>query len=430
MSLRDRLREVIKSPGVAAVETSGTAPASHHTDGRALQTFETSLGGAWRESANGASFVVTRRFDAAASYGGCRVGQLAERLRRASPAASLLAAKPTPPFLFFDLETTGLSGGAGTFAFIVGTGWFDARDGFVIEQHLLVDFDRERSMLQLVAQTLGRFGALVTFNGKSFDAPVLDTRYSFHRLPAPWGALPHVDVLHPSRRFWGGSDEDGCTLIALERQLLGAQRVGDVPGFEIPARYFRFIRSGDPQPLLAVLEHNRLDLLSLAGVTARLLHLVEGGVGQAVDAREVVALGRVYQRAGDDARAEEAFRHAVEGDGAKRRAGVDPLIRVEALRALALAARRRRAYQEAAARWRQLLETAQCPSNIVQEAIEALAIHHEHRIRDLTAARKFAERSLEMGWKTTRGDAARHRLARIERKLISEQRPLLASLPL
>jgi hypothetical protein len=202
-----------------------------------------------------------------------------------------------------------------------------------------------------------------------------------------------------------------CSLVALERQILGARRVGDVPGFEIPARYFQFIRSGDARPLAAVLEHNRLDLLSLAGLTARLLQLVHGGPGVARDAREMLALGRVYARSGLDARARDAFQNAAE------RSSSSGPIRIESLRALALAWRRARQFDEAATCWRSLLDAPACPRHLAREATEALAIHHEHRLRDLTAARTFALRSLATALPAANQAAGRHRLARIERKL-------------
>ncbi|MBI4485305.1 MAG: ribonuclease H-like domain-containing protein [Acidobacteria bacterium] len=327
-----------------------------------------------------------------------------------------------PPFVFVDLETTGLSGGAGTHAFLVGCGWCEPDGSFVTRQFMLTRFADERLLLAAVSAEFARAGAIVSFNGKSFDAPVLETRYLFHRLQWPGGRLPHLDVLHPARRFWGPSTGSGrpervegrddqesssCSLAALERQVLGARRVGDVPGFEIPARYFQFVRSGDPRPLVAVFEHNRLDLLSLAGLTARLLQLVRCGPEAARNARETLALGRVYARAGLDGRARDAFERAV------ARASGGP-IRVEALRALALAWRRIRQYDEAASCWRALLDLS-CPPHIAREATEALAIHHEHRVRDLATAKAFALKSLMAGMQTSA--ALQHRLARLERKM-------------
>ena len=176
--------------------------------------------------------------------------------------------------------------------------------------------------------------------------------------------------------------------------------MGDVPGFEIPARYFQFVRSGDARPLAAVLEHNRLDLLTLAALTATLTDLARRGHGAARDAREALALGRVYARAAreeaigtSDAAREEfderacaALQHAV---GLTARMLVSD-VRIDALRMLAMAHRRRRRYAEAAACWRQLLDVRGCPPQVLREATEALAIHHEHRERDLAAAKAFA----------------------------------------
>jgi uncharacterized protein YprB with RNaseH-like and TPR domain len=348
----------------------------------------------------------------------------------AAPLVSVAAARA--PFLFFDLETTGLNGGAGTRAFLVGCGWFDEDGSFATEQHLLIEYASERAMLGAVARQLSEAGALVSFNGKSFDAPVLETRYLFHRLTPPCAPLPHVDVLHPARRFWGRDDDVGCSLVSLEQQVLGARRTGDVPGFEIPARYFQFIRTGDARPLAAVIEHNRLDLLSLAGLTSRLLHLIDkGGRGEAMDGnltvREALALGRVYTRSGLDTRAEAAFEFAARSPS--------PAIRLEALRGLALVARRARRFADAADRWRAVLAVPGCPPALAREAAEALAIHHEHRARDLATAKLFALKTLEMESvpsatrRTAAGDAVRHRLARIERKLVSERRTLFASSP-
>ncbi|HUR32996.1 MAG TPA: ribonuclease H-like domain-containing protein [Vicinamibacterales bacterium] len=452
--LRDRLRGIVRPLGsgaASALPPPLDAPRAAGADGAdrpkpgarardANGALERVLGGEWRTRGDHArSFVVGRRFEPDILYGRARVGDLAASLDRSQRGAHLLCGGPAGvPFVFFDLETTGLSGGAGTHAFLVGCAWFEASGAFVVEQHLMTDYGGERSMLNHVAVDLAKAGALVTFNGKSFDAPVIDTRYLFHRLAPPCVHLPHLDVLHPARRFWGGEPALGCSLIALEQQLLGAQRIGDVPGFEIPARYFQFVRTGDAQPLADVFEHNRLDLLSLAALTARLLLLVSEGADAAADEREALALGKVYERAGDAVRAGQAFERAVVlatgaiERGARRRAAAEWSwtphgIRVEALRALALGARRSRRYADAAVRWRQLLDLPGCPLPIRREATEALAIHHEHRERDLAAARLFALKSLEAGTEAAWGDAVRHRLARLDRKMGVSERSLFPS---
>jgi len=192
-----------------------------------------------------------------------------------------------------------------------------------------------------VAAEITRAGALVSFNGKSFDAPVLETRYLFHRLPWAGGGVPHIDALHPARRFWPGD----CSLGSLERQLLETRRVGDVSGFEIPARYFQYIRDGNPRPLAPVLEHNRLDLLTLAALTARLLHLARGGAASARDGREAYALGLMYARAALEHQARDCFTRAVTMCSAP--AGAFDSVRIDGLRALALGWRRARQWDEA-----------------------------------------------------------------------------------
>jgi len=270
-------------------------------------------------------------------------------------------------------------------------------------------------MLDAVADALAGAGALVSFNGKSFDAPMLETRYLFHRVAWTGSDQPHVDVLHPARRFWKRDVEQAeCSLVTLERQILGMRRRGDVPSFEIPRRYFEFVRSGDARALSPVLEHNRLDLISLAALAARLFHVARHGPDAVRDAREALALGHVYLRAGLDARASDAYRRAVEMTD---RGIVSQVIRIESLRALAMSYRRQRLHADAAACWRRLMDAPGCPPRVAREASEALAVHHEHRDRDLAAARMFALKGLEIEQTPRWATASRYRLARLDRKL-------------
>jgi uncharacterized protein YprB with RNaseH-like and TPR domain len=434
-SLSDRLRGIVR-PGPQPAPD----PVSVHEPPQArFDPIEQVLGGGWQAHSGSHCFIVERREPADSRHGSVRVGDLAERLTGAADHAPLLAAGAPArlPFVFFDLETTGLSGGAGTLAFLVGCGWFDDDGAFVTRQYVLARAGDERPMLQVLADRFATAGALISFNGKSFDAPLLESRFLFHRLDWLAARLPHVDILHPARRFWraesSGGDVSSCSLLALERQVLGAVRHDDVAGYEVPARYFQFVRSGDARVLSAVLEHNRLDLLSLAGLTAQLLGLVFNGAMGASSAREALALGRVYEQAGLVAKAGPAWERALAlapMAGAARGLARDrPVvgysvvnpellaIRVEALRALARGARRERRYLAAAAYWQEVVDTPGCPSGAAREAAEALAIHHEHRVRDLESARGFALRTLDHSAARARNDAVRYRLARLERKL-------------
>jgi hypothetical protein len=444
-SLADRIRGIVTpSPVAQASRHAAPATAVVAADARVgppgAGQLEQILGGEWRDADGRSCFVVERRWDPSAQHGRARIGDLAEGLDDVRGDAALFAggAPARAPFVFFDLETTGLSGGAGTLAFLAGCGWFDADGAFRTRQFLLTRYADERPLLDIVSSELARAGALVTFNGKSFDAPLLETRHLFHRVEWIGAGLPHVDVLHHARQFWKsdvarpfqGRDRgaespaprgEGCSLIALERQIVGVRRAGDVPGFEIPERYFQFVRSGDARPLAPVLEHNRLDLITLAALTARLMHLSRVGPDAARDAREALALGRVYVRGGLDTRACDAFRRAV--DMSDRSTADEPaaLIRIASLRSLAIALRRARKYVDAALCWRRLLDVPGCSPHAAREATEALAIHHEHRERDLAAAKTFALRSLETGNGPTWTSAARYRLARLERKMACEE---------
>jgi uncharacterized protein len=244
--------------------------------------------------------------------------------------------------------------------------------------------------------------------------------------------VPHFDMLHPARRLWraraGGADPEagGCRLATLERTLLKMTRVGDVGGFEIPGRFFQFLRSGDPRPLEPVLEHNRLDLVSLAAVMSKGLQLARDGDSACRDCGEALALGRVYERAAADDRLPSRSTTATRAEACYRRAAESSAadVRGEALYRLALRHRRERRFAEAAVLWREVIELTEPRAvrriaglaELRRFAVEALAIHREHRERDLTSARELALFALEES-DGRRADGIRHRLARLNKKL-------------
>ena len=324
--------------------------------------------------------------------------------------------------VFFDLETTGLSGGAGTLAFLAGCGWFEG-EAFRVRQFLLSSPAAERAMLDALAGIFDEASLLVTFNGRSFDVPLMESRWAFHRTAAASDEVPHFDMLPPSRRLWGLREDavEGCRLASLERSILGFHRVGDVPGFEIPARYFHFLRTGNGAAVSGVLEHNRHDLLSLAGVMAYALGLVEEGPEACRQACEQLALGRLYEQAGEPERALGAYELAA--------AGGEGDVRLHAVSRRASMLSRAGRHGEAADAWQAVLDHARrygAPVSVERRAVEALAIHHEHRARDLAAARRYAERLNRQASGRARLDAA-HRLGRIERKMGGREKGLLPS---
>jgi uncharacterized protein YprB with RNaseH-like and TPR domain len=382
------------------------------------------LGGRPIHTNFGPCVVIDRRYESDRRHGSMPIGECelpdGEGLKLLDPSLSTRPARRT---VFIDLETTGLSGGAGTVAFLVGCGYFDF-GAFQVRQFLLTSFAAERALLAAVADFFADADRIVTYNGKTFDVPVMETRWMFHRLAMPLDGVPHFDMLHPARRLWSarpgsiGLDEGGCRLSTLERLLFDVIRVGEVAGFEIPSRFFRFLRSGDPRPLEPVLEHNRIDLVSLAAVTAHAARLAQQGADACRNAAEALALGRLYDRAGSFDRAESCYVRASLADSLE--------LRGEALYRLGLRRRRDRRFREASECWRSLLELTESRAvrrhktmmALREFAAEALAIHHEHRVRDLGTARELALFALNEGGENgPRADGLRHRLARLNRKI-------------
>lgn len=417
-SLTDRLRGVIR-PGVSGEPR----PRPVDAGARASDVAEL-LDGEWNGSGSRRFLVVERRYSPCHRHGSVSVAD-GMPPQEGWPRLALLGGAPRGNMMFLDLETTGLAGGAGTCAFLVGCGWFD-NGGFTIRQFFLSSFDAERDVLDAVNSVAERATTVVTFNGKSFDLPLIETRCALHRMDALLAARPHVDMLHPARRLWR-RDEDaggipgavpGCRLGSLEHWLLGHEREADVAGFEIPARYFRYVHTGDAAPLDAVFEHNRRDLLSLALLTSRAVRLLNEGVSGATTAREALGLGSLFEHAGMTHDALACFTRSAESW---------PSLRAEGLRAYAVLSRRLRRFDDAAGAWQRLLDLRECPPHVVREATEALAVHHEHRLRNLLSARRFALSSLAMKGTAARTHAAAHRLARLDRK-IGDAQPVAAAL--
>jgi tetratricopeptide (TPR) repeat protein len=383
----------------------------------------------------GPCVVVERRYAADHRHGLLPLGPCAGRLDPGSAGFALLAGaghagdEPGPlgdgprPLLFVDLETTGLAGGAGTHAFLVGCAWFEG-DAFRVQQFFMVGHALERALLGAVRERLEAGGPLVTYNGRTFDVPLLETRYVYHRQAPPFGARPHLDMLPIARRLWRaarpvvdvpGGQTESCALSALERVLFGVRRTGDVPGSEIPGRYFTFLRTGDAVPLDPVLEHNRLDLVSLAVLTARALTLLADAPDGAERPRELLGLARIFERVGLLDRADQCYARAVALASSSWHED-DEIVAAEACRGLALRCRRASRHAEAATHWEALTRLRRCPAPLRREALEALAIHHEHRSRDLDRARLFAEQSGRLARSAWEQDDAGRRLARLRRK--------------
>jgi uncharacterized protein YprB with RNaseH-like and TPR domain len=286
-------------------------------------------------------------------------------------AMQLIASGPTEmlcdpdQWLFLDTETTGLSGGTGTYAFLVGLGWWEA-DGFVVEQYFMRDHSEERSLLLAVSELLAHRRVLVTFNGKSFDWPLLQTRYQMTkvgRIPEP---LAHLDLLHPARRLWR-LHLASVALKELERHILHFDRGQDIPSAAIPQRYFDFLRGGPPAPIAEILYHNQMDLCGLATLALHISRLLENPESNSCRAGELFGISRLLQERGEEELAIRIYRKSID-EGLPRDA------EQIAQRELARMAKRERKFELSNALWEKLLGSTMEGL----KAYEQLAIHYEH----------------------------------------------------
>ena len=210
---------------------------------RAAKGIEEYVEGVLAKNDFGEYFLARQAFPFGRPYGKLRIGDISTA--DLSPLNLLFpqAALPAPERLvYLDTETTGLAGGTGTCAFLIGIGTVEGTQ-FVVRQFFLRDYPEEKAVLRALAEILDSFDGLVTYNGKTFDVPLLETRYALARLKSPFGRLLHLDALHPSRRLWRLRLES-CKLTDLESAVLGIEREGDVAGSEIPGIYFDYLRTG------------------------------------------------------------------------------------------------------------------------------------------------------------------------------------------
>lgn len=338
----------------------------------------------------------------------------AAALRLLAPGAPKEVTDPEQ-WLFLDTETTGLAGGSGTYAFLVGIAWWDA-GGLEVEQFFMREHSEEHSLLVALAERLAERRVLVTFNGKSFDWPLLETRYRMTRTIRPPAPRAHLDFLHPARNLWRprlGS----VRLPELERHVLGWNRGADVMSELIPSLYFDFLRGGPPEPLVPIFHHNQMDLRGLAALASRVLALLGNPETHGQDGLELFGVSRICERRGEVLRARGLYERSLaselpaEADRAARRS-------------LALLAKREGDFGRARELWEGMLGN----SREGLEAYEQMAIYYEHHAHELHRAATLARKALAELRKAHRlGIIAPHayraararfekRLARLERK--------------
>ena len=358
---------------VAAIQSRASVP----TPPAPKAFLEDLVSGEVRSTAHGEHFETEKLHPVHGSHGCislCDLLQLPADLLHSVSEGSVTECPPER-WAFLDTETTGLAGGSGTYAFLVGIGSMDA-EGFRVRQFFMREYAEEPSQLHAVQQYLERFDVVITYNGRSYDQPLLETRYRMCRARHPFGRLQHLDLLYGSRRLWKRRMEN-CKLTHLEREVLGYEREGDVPGSLIPYLYFEYVRTRRAANLLPVFHHNALDILSLACLTAIVPEAYRNPENVVVrHGSDLVGLSRWLTQVERPEQAARMLERAIH-------LGLPDAFLFPALLDLGLLRKKLGHWQLA---FESFTELTHCRNHCRVRAWEELAKYHEHRERNWAAA--------------------------------------------
>ncbi|MEW6288122.1 MAG: ribonuclease H-like domain-containing protein [Chloroflexota bacterium] len=406
MADKPSLADKLKSLGV---KTARALPTPPKPDSGSIDSV---VAGSFLATPRGEVFVAEQTFSTAHLYG-------ASPLLSSFPLALIsqwandprLSALPLEKFAFLDTETSGLAGGTGTYAFLVGAARF-VDDAFVVRQFFMRDPSEEPALLEGLAGFLAPCEALVTFNGKAFDAPLLSTRYRLHQIPIPYHGYSHLDLLPLARRLWRDRLESRA-LKYLEEHVLGFTRSSEeVPGYEIPWLYFDYLRTGDARPLAGVFYHNAMDVAAMAALLAHMNDLLENPYnGKVQHGLDFVALGKLFEDLGRWEDAARLFERGLEFGLGESDFSV-------AVKRLSILQKRRGDLDEAVRLWEQAAKRGHLYAFI------ELAKFYEHQRRDVKQALKWAKSALKQAEQAEMPayvrrhwlEEIRHRLERLNRK--------------
>ncbi len=362
---------------------------------------------------HGALWVEQRTYPGEHRHGGYPLAALAALSADASALLGTpeLGARPA----FLDTETTGLSGGAGTLAFLIGVGVWQ-KDHLALHLIFMRDPAEEAAALRYLAEILASATSLVTFNGLGFDVPILESRFVLNRLSPGWMALPHLDLLPVARQLWR-DHLPSRRLIALEEEILAVARAEtDLPSWMIPGLYRQYLRTGDAREMARIFYHNRVDVLSLVTLLAHAGRMLTAPHEMSLAAAEWAGVGRMYDRAECEVDAFAAWERALSGETEE----LAPEVAARLWREMGLRYKRREAWPQALAIWQQWIDW-------LPDAVEPLverAKYHEWTTHDLAAAFAATQEALRRAERHPQGQRRRrtlaelhHRRERLERKI-------------
>lgn len=395
--LHERLRRLGLRRGAPAVRKP-----------RRRRAIEDLIAGQVLTNREGAYFLHTELHAAGDSHGAHRLGDLLEHLPYGASRLARderLAGIDPARIAFIDTETTGLAGGTGTYVFLVGIGSFQA-GGFAIRQFFMRDYGEEPAQIEALDEALAGYEAVVSFNGKQFDMPLLETRFLMNRRPPRLSGAPHLDLLPPARVFWRHRLAS-CALSSLEAEVLGVRREEeDVPGWLIPGLYAEYARTGDAREMPRIFYHNAQDILSMVSLAAHQCALLASPLPprEEVPGEDLYGLARFLHDLGEEERAEAALVLAA-------RASRLPAVQEAAMRDLAYLLKRQDRRGEARAWWQALAE-----GTGAVYACEELAKHFEWHDADPAEALAWTERGLALARAWLPGPARVEALAGLEHR--------------
>lgn len=316
--------------------------------------------------------------------------------------------------LFLDLETTGLSGGTGVVPFLVGLGYY-RDDKFWVSQFFLGDLAEEGKMIEELRQFFNQmnFQSVVTFNGKGFDLPLLETRFILHRQSFQLSLLPHLDFLFSARSLWRYKHES-CRLYNLALQVVEADRSEDIPSAEIPWRYFQYLKTGNFSLMEPVLYHNQEDILSLLGVVivgSLIFSTSEGKKEELADAMDLFGAARVMEKVGEMEKSAYFYERCLSGSLSEE-------VSIMAKRKLSYYFKKKEAWSKALSFWQDIASSS-TKSSAQLYSLRELAMYLEHKQKNYEEARRIAEE----GFVLSRGQSSyyerdfSHRLERLKQKI-------------
>jgi uncharacterized protein YprB with RNaseH-like and TPR domain len=392
------------APASAALVASEPAPPA--------TALETILPGHMVENGHGRFFLAEKFYPSHRRHGSVELSWLAALAPGLLGAISRGEIEPCAPqrWAFLDTETTGLAGGTGTCAFLVGVGTIEG-DGFRVRLFFMRDYDEEPALLAALSSLLAGYDELITYNGKAYDAPLLETRYRLARLRPPLARLAHLDLLFAARRLWRLRLES-CRLVDLEREILGFEREGDLPGEMIPYYYFEYLRTRDAFRLVPLFHHNTMDIVTLAALTAVVLPaFASPAEADLRHGEDLLGLARWVGHCAGPEDALALYHRALDHRLADRHL-------FAALWEMALAEKRLGRLDRAVAIW---CDLAAVKNDFRRPALEQLAKYYEHHERNYSMALEMTAAALALDPLPE----LEHRKQRLERKAAARTRRLL-----